>query len=133
MGLDMSAYFPLHAYASLPPVRIPFVRPALPPLVEFMEALGPVWESRMLSNFGPRAQEFEQAVISYVGATHGLAVATCDIGLTLAIRALAIPPGAEALVPSFTFNSTLHALIWNGLHPRFVDVERDTFGISRET
>jgi dTDP-4-amino-4,6-dideoxygalactose transaminase len=114
-------------------VLIPLVRPGLPSLEEFVEALQPVWESRMLSNFGPQAQRFEQLVLKYTGSDCGLAVATCDIGLTLAVKALAIPPGADVLVPSFTFNSTLHALLWNGLRPRFIDVDRETFGISVET
>jgi len=87
----------------------------------------------MLSNFGSQAQRFEQLAQQYTGTECGLAVATCDIGLMLAVKALGVPPGAEALVPSFTFNSTLHALLWNGLQPRFIDVDRDTFGISVES
>ena len=114
-------------------MRIPLVRPALPSLTEFAKALEPVWESRMLSNFGPQAQQFERVAKEYTGAEHGLAAATCDIGLTLAVKALAIPTGAEALVPSFTFNSTIHALLWNGIQPRFVDVDRETFGLSVDT
>jgi dTDP-4-amino-4,6-dideoxygalactose transaminase len=87
----------------------------------------------MLSNFGPQAQRFEQLALAYTGAKRGRAVATCDIGLTLAVKALEIAPGAEVVVPSFTFNSTLHALLWNGLRPRFADVDPGTFGISAET
>jgi dTDP-4-amino-4,6-dideoxygalactose transaminase len=116
-----------------PPVRIPLVRPALPSLAAFASALEPVWESRMLSNFGSQATRFESLAAEYTGAEHGLAVATCDIGLTLAVKALSIPVGSEVLVPSFTFNSTLHALLWNGLRPRFVDVDPDTFGCSVKT
>jgi dTDP-4-amino-4,6-dideoxygalactose transaminase len=64
---------------------------------------------------------------------HVRAVANCDIGLTLAVRALGIPRGASVAVPSFTFPSTLHALIWNGLEPRFADVDPDTWCLTAES
>src|SRR5690242_17460756 len=102
------------AVTPAPPVRIPLVRPSLPPLEEYVQTLEAIWDSRMLSNFGTQAMAFERLAGEYVGAAHGLAVATCDIGLTLAVKALEIPSGSEVLVPSFTFNSTLHALLWNG-------------------
>jgi len=81
----------------------------------------------MLSNFASECERFEALVRERTGARHTLAVSSGDIGLTLAVAALDLPRGTEALVPSFTFNSTLHALLWNGLRPRFVDVERDTY------
>jgi dTDP-4-amino-4,6-dideoxygalactose transaminase len=37
------------------------------------------------------------------------------------------------LVPSFTFASTLHALLWNGLEPRFVDVDPDSWCLTPES
>jgi dTDP-4-amino-4,6-dideoxy-D-glucose transaminase len=87
----------------------------------------------MLSNFGPQAQQFERLARSYTAVEHGYGVGTCDIGLTLAVRALGLDRGAEVLVPSFTFNSTLHSLLWNDLRPRFIDVDPGTFGISAAT
>jgi dTDP-4-amino-4,6-dideoxygalactose transaminase len=105
------------------------VRPALPSLDRYRQALEPVWESRMLSNFATQCERFEALVGEHTGARHALAVSSGDIGLTLAVAALGVPAGSEALVPSFTFNSTLHALLWNGLRPRFVDVEEGTYGV----
>lgn len=109
--------------------RIPLVRPSIPPLSTYAAALEPVWETRMLSNFASKAQELEGLVRAYTGEEHVLSVSSCDVGLTLAIAALGLPEGAEAVVPSFTFNSTLNAVVWNRLRPRFVDVDSDTYGL----
>lgn len=113
--------------------RFPLVRPSLPPLEQYRRELEPVWESRMLSNFGSRAQRLEQLVRSYTGQEHAMAVSSCDVGLTLAVAGLGLAPGTEAIVPSFTFNSTLNALLWNGLRPRFVDVDPGTYCLDPES
>ncbi|MGH3369492.1 MAG: DegT/DnrJ/EryC1/StrS family aminotransferase [Nocardioidaceae bacterium] len=107
--------------------RIPLVRPSLPPLDAYCRSLEPVWQSRMLSNFAAEAQRLEAIVAAYTGQDHVLAVSSCDIGLTLAIAALGVPRGAEAIVPSFTFNSTVNAVLWNGLTPRFVDADPESY------
>jgi dTDP-4-amino-4,6-dideoxygalactose transaminase len=86
----------------------------------------------MLSNFSTQCERFEALVGEHMGACHALAVSSGDVGLTLAVAALGVPAGSEAIVPSFTFNSTVHALLWNGLRPRFVDVEEGTYGLDPE-
>src|SRR5690606_20491470 len=47
----------------------------------------------------------------------------------LTLRALEAPPGAEVIVPAFTFFATAGA-VWNaGLRPVFCDVDPDTFNL----
>ena len=77
----------------------------------------------MLSNFGTYARRFEAAAQAYLGTPRARAVANCDVGLVIALAALDLPPGAEAIVPSFTFNSTVNAILWNRLTPVFADLE----------
>jgi len=77
----------------------------------------------MLSNFGKYAQQFEARAQEYVGTRRARAVASCDLGLILALAALDLPPGGEAIVPSFTFNSTVNAILWNRLTPVFADID----------
>jgi dTDP-4-amino-4,6-dideoxygalactose transaminase len=77
----------------------------------------------MLSNFGKYARRFETQAQDYLGTPRVRAVASCDIGLTLALAALHLPPGGEAIVPSFTFNSTVNAILWNRLTPVFADID----------
>ena len=108
-------------------------RPSLPSLAAYTELLETVWDEGWLSNFGPHGQRFESACAGYTGLPHVRAVANCDVGLTLAVRALGIPPGARVVLPSFTFPSTLHALLWNGLEPCFADVDPDTWCLTAES
>jgi dTDP-4-amino-4,6-dideoxygalactose transaminase len=104
---------------------IPITRPELPPLEDFTELLNDVWDSRMLSNFGPFVVRLERLASDYLGVAAKVVVSG-DVGLTLAIAALDLPKGSKCLVPAFTFNSTVNAIIWNGLVPVFVDIDHQT-------
>ena len=48
--------------------------------------------------------------------------------MTLAWRALGLTSG-EVIVPSFTFASTVNAIVWNGLNPVFADIDPNTLCI----
>jgi dTDP-4-amino-4,6-dideoxygalactose transaminase len=108
-------------------------QPALPPLEAYAERLAAVWDRSMLSNSGPAARELESICAGYTGLEHIHAVSSADVGLTLAIAALELPAASRVLVPSFTFASTLHALLWNGLTPVFVDVDPGTWCLTAES
>jgi dTDP-4-amino-4,6-dideoxygalactose transaminase len=83
----------------------------------------------MLSNFGTYAKRFETAAQAYLDTPRVRAVASCDLGLVIALAALDLPPGAEAIVPSFTFNSTVNAILWNRLTPVFADLDPERLTI----
>jgi len=117
--------------ATAAPLRV--AGPALPPLAEYADRLSGAWDRAHLSNFGPEASAFEAACAEYGGLREPLAVANCDLGLALALRALELPAGAEVVLPSFTFASTLHAVLWNGLAPRFADVDPATWCLTAAT
>jgi len=111
---------------------LPITRPWLPGLDEYVELLKDVWQSRMLSNFGKYARLFEAKSRQYLGNPQALAVANADIGLVLSLAALRLPEGSECLVPAFTFNSTINAVLWNRLRPVFVDMDSGTFNVDLE-
>jgi dTDP-4-amino-4,6-dideoxy-D-glucose transaminase len=102
---------------------IPICRPELPPLERYVELLRDIWDSRMLSNFGKYARRFEQSAQAYLGTPRVRAVASCDLGLMIGLAALDLPVGGEAIVPAFTFNSTVNAILWNRLTPVFADID----------
>jgi dTDP-4-amino-4,6-dideoxygalactose transaminase len=107
---------------------IPITRPELPPLEEYVKLLERVFETRMLSNFGHYAERLERMAGDYLGVGTRV-VASGDVGLTCAIAALEVPHGSAVLVPAFTFNSTINAVLWNGLVPVFVDIDADTLNM----
>jgi len=108
---------------------LPVSRPSLPSLRDYVDKLEQIWSTRLLSNFGTFARELESIAQSYVGNSNVRATVNCDLGLVISIAALDLPAGAECLLPSFTFNSTLNAVLWNRLTPRFVDIDAETFNV----
>jgi dTDP-4-amino-4,6-dideoxygalactose transaminase len=105
---------------------IPVTRPELPPLEKYVELLRDIWHTHMLSNFGRYALMLEAKAQAYLGTPRVRCVASGDVGLIVALRALDLPEGGEAIVPSFTFNSTVNAILWNRLVPVFADIDART-------
>ncbi|MEZ4751288.1 MAG: DegT/DnrJ/EryC1/StrS family aminotransferase [Bdellovibrionota bacterium] len=77
---------------------------------------------------GAECQRFEEAFAEW--ALPGSQVLGCANGtdaLRLAIRALGLKPGDEAVVPAMTFFATIEPLAELGVIPRLVDVEEGTW------
>lgn len=75
---------------------------------------------------GPRVGEFESTFASQCGARQGVAVSSGTAALHAAMRAIALNPGDEVIVPAITFAASANAAIYEGGVPVFADVEQDT-------
>jgi dTDP-4-amino-4,6-dideoxygalactose transaminase len=71
---------------------------------------------------GPRTKQFEEALASYVGATHVATVSSGTAALHLACLAAGLGPGDEAIVPAFTFVASAAAPRYVGAEPVLCDV-----------
>jgi perosamine synthetase len=80
-------------------------------------------------SLGPKMEEFEASVSSYVGQPFGIAVSSGTAGLHLCIRALGIGPGDEVIVPSFTFIAAANAIRYEGATPVFVDIDAHSLNL----
>lgn len=78
---------------------------------------------------GPAVQAFASELGSYLGEAHVVPCANGTDALTLALLSLGLPPGAEVIVPAFTYVAPLEAVALLGLRPVLVDVLPDTFNI----
>jgi UDP-2-acetamido-2-deoxy-ribo-hexuluronate aminotransferase len=72
---------------------------------------------------GPEIGELEEALASYVGIRHCIAVGSGTVSLEIALRALGIGLGDEVVVPAFTFIATGEVVLLVGAKPVFVDIE----------
>lgn len=81
---------------------------------------------------GPKIKEFEDALCSYIGCSHCVAVNSGTSALDIAVQALELPKGSEVITTPFTFVATSNAIIYNGLKPVFADICNDTFNIDPE-
>ena len=106
------------------PAGLPITRPAIPSLDRVVPRMEAAFASGMLTN-GANVRELEAAAASRLGVRHVVAVSCCTAGLMLATKALS--PKGDAVLPSFTFSASGHALAWNGLGLRFGECDLSTF------
>src|ERR671927_113669 len=64
----------------------------------------------------------EEAVASWTGLPHAVAVSSGTAALHLACAALRLGPGDEVIVPAFTFLASAHAPRYVGATPVLADV-----------
>lgn len=95
---------------------------------EVMDALDTVCEEQGFV-LGPRVVELEQALASYVGASHAVGVASGSDALLLSLMALGVGQGDEVITVPFTFFATAGAVSRLGAKPVFVDIRPDTFNL----
>jgi dTDP-4-amino-4,6-dideoxygalactose transaminase len=82
---------------------------------------------------GPELEAFEREFAAYLGVRHLVGVANGTDAITIALRAMGVSPGAEVVLPSFTFYATAEAVVNAGAHPVFCDVDRDTRNVTPQT
>jgi len=106
--------------------KVPIVKPSLPAFPSLEGELREIIETGMITK-GKYLQEFEQAISEHLGVRHAVAVSSCTVGLMLVYKALNL--SGDVIVPSFTFMATVSSLVWLGLRPVFIDVDRNTTNI----
>ncbi len=99
---------------------------------EELEAVRAVLESGYLTQ-GPKAAEFEQAVMRAVGSTYAFAASSCTTALHLALVGMGIGPGDEVVVPDFTFPATANVVLQQGAVPVVADIDLATFGMRADS
>jgi len=105
---------------------IPFHRPSIGE--EEIAAVTEVLRSGWLT-MGPKTREFEQEFARYVGCKHAVAVNSCTAALHLALDAIGLGPGDEAIVPTNTFTATAAVVAQTGARVVFADTLPDGFNI----
>jgi dTDP-4-amino-4,6-dideoxygalactose transaminase len=73
------------------------------------------------------AARFADAFARYHDCEHGLCVANGTVSLEIALEAAGVEPGAEVVVPAYTFEATAAAVLFAGGVPIFADVTPDTY------
>lgn len=110
---------------------IPFLRPRLASVDDYLPYLRTIDQSRQYTNFGPLNNKFEQRMLAEWFGNEG-AVSTmgnATLGLMLAIERIK-RPGRYAIMPSFTFAATPLAAQWCGLEPIFVDIDPEQWVVN---
>ncbi|MET8312183.1 DegT/DnrJ/EryC1/StrS family aminotransferase [Micromonospora sp. NPDC005173] len=76
---------------------------------------------------GAEVAAFEREYAAFSGVPHCVGVANGTDALELALRAVGVGPGAEAILPTNTFIATAEAVARTGARPVLVDCESDSY------
>lgn len=110
--------------------KIFVTKSSMPPLEDYVEEIKELWDSHMLTNMGVKHKELEKQLKEYLGVENVSLMVNGHLALELAIQAMNLT--GEVITTPFTFASTTHAIVRNGLTPVFCDVDPDTYTIDAD-
>lgn len=87
-------------------------------------------DSTFVSSVGPFVDLFEQRIAEITETKKGVAVVNGTAGLQVALRLVGVQANEEVLTQALTFIATANAINYNQAKPIFIDVDRDTMGLS---
>lgn len=95
--------------------------PELPPFQKYFSLLEEVYESRTLTNFGPKHLAFETKITEYLEAENVVLFSNCTVALEALLSILV--KSRRVITTGFSYVATLNAINKNKLSPDFVDVD----------
>jgi aminotransferase in exopolysaccharide biosynthesis len=87
-------------------------------------------DSTFVSSVGEYVDRFENNLAEYVGAKRAVATVNGTSALQVALQLVGVQPGDEVLTQALTFVATANAINHNDAVPVFLDVDKDTLGLS---
>ncbi len=104
-------------------------RSSMPTYEEYCEEIRELWESHWLTNMGVKHKKLQIELEKYLNVPHVTLYTNGHLALENAIAGLNLPEGGEVITTPFTFASTTHAIVRNGLVPIFCDINEDDYTI----
>lgn len=81
---------------------------------------------------GPKTAEFEKKFAEFCQVKCCVGLNSCTAALDMAMKLLGVNHGDEVIVPTMTFVSTAHCVVYNLATPIFADIDEDTLNIDIE-
>jgi perosamine synthetase len=94
------------------------------------EYLNQCIDSTFVSSVGPFVDRFEEEIARVTATEKGVAVVNGTAALQVALRLSGVKEGDEVITQALTFVATANAVLYNLASPIFIDVDRDTMGLS---
>ncbi len=106
---------------------IPVNKPYLPSFDKYTKYIERAYERSWLTNNGPLVRELKERLEEYLGVKNLLLVANGTIAMQIAYKALSLK--GNAVTTPFTFVATSSSLAWEGIVPKFADVNHQTYNL----
>ena len=87
-------------------------------------------DSTFVSSVGAYVDQFEDMMAQISQTQRAVAVVNGTAALQVSLRLAGVSRGDEVLTQALTFVATANAIAYNGAEPVFLDVDRDTMGLS---
>lgn len=107
--------------------KILVTQSSMPPFEEYCNKIKIIWENTWLTNAGPLHNELEDKLKEYLKVNNLSLFNNGHLALFIAIQSLNLT--GEVITTPFTFASTTHAIVQNGLTPVFCDINPVTYTI----
>lgn len=101
--------------------QILVTRSSMPSYEEYCEEIKDMWETHWLTNMGPKHKKLQSELIQYLDVENIDLMTNGHMALELSLQALNLE--GEVITTPFTFASTTHAIVRNGLEPVFCDID----------
>lgn len=100
---------------------------SMPPIEEYIDEIKDMWDNHCLTNMGPKHIAFKKQLKDYLDVEHVELLTNGHMALELTLQAMNLK--GQVITTPFTFASTTHAIVRNGLEPVFCDIDPDTYTI----
>lgn len=102
-------------------------RSSMPPLEEYIEEIKGLWDTRWLTNMGEKHRELQNLIRKYLNTDNVQLLTNGHLALELTLQSMKLE--GEVITTPFTFASTTHAIVRNGLTPVFCDIDPNHYTI----
>lgn len=107
--------------------KIMVTRSSMPTLEEYEEEIKDIFETRWLTNMGVKHKELEKELCEKLKVKNISLFNNGHLALYTAIHKMNLT--GEVITTTFTFASTTHAIVQNGLKPVFCDINEEDYTI----
>lgn len=105
--------------------QILVTRSSMPSLEEYVEEIRDIWDTHWMTNMGVHHEKLKEQLKGYLDVEELTLFVNGHSALELSIQALKL--SGEVITTPFTFASTTHAIVRNGLEPVFCDINETDY------
>jgi len=87
-------------------------------------------DSTFVSSVGKFVDKFEEKIASYTGSKYAIATSNGTSALHISLLLADVDQNSEVITQPLTFVATCNAISYCGAQPIFLDVDKDTMGLS---
>ena len=106
---------------------IQVTRSSMPEFEEYVDEIRDIWETHWMTNMGVKQKKKKKELKKYLDVENIELFTNGHMALELSLQSLGLH--GEVITSPYTFASTTHAIVRNGLEPVFCDINSEDFTI----